>query len=320
MIVKLGETKNLTVKESTVDGILCNIYAMAAAVNTSLVAADFLKQEVTLKVILKRDKANKVIAQDNLLVLGLFSALNYGEQEWSKGTTLVYKDVAVKEQRLQTLYIPFGGPINIKGTDELIVEMVVGRAAFGANVDAGVSYIEFNPNYAIGYEYGTPMIKAEVLQANITKQKFSLGDNVTKIAFLNFDQTGLDSQVINSLQLSSDKVDMSLNFFDLFNRHRTVLLPPSIQHRYFGTLPSTTEAFQGLPDFPQSVIVHASDINRNIELDNCSVDISTNSANVAASQNYLVWICYETTQEMIQKAENRREKHTVEKLGAIPVA
>jgi len=313
MIIKLGETKPQQLRQSSISGVILNVYIKADVANTALVAADFLPQELMLKVNLSRNKANKTVCQDNLKILGLYSALNYGINSWYRGNVLTYPAVGIKEEKLISVMVMFGQAINVKNDDELTIECTAGRGIFSAAVDQGVSYVEFNPMFARGYEWGTPKINAKVVQQNITNEKYSFGDNVVKLAFLNFDQDSLANQVITSINVMSDQYRASLNFYDLLNIHWNHNVYPTVQYRFGNTQPVTAgnEAFPYLPKYPQSVVIAVGDENNN--LDNCQVDASFNSANVNASQNYFVGTTLDMTAETVTKAEIRSVKHQQEK-------
>lgn len=320
MIVKVAETKENTFKDSTIDGILFNVYMLADAVNVPIVAADFLPQNVIVKCILYRNKEEITIVQNNLMILGLYSSLNYGINNWARGNVIVYPGVATASSKLISLFMDFGGPINVKEDDELYIEVTVGQTAFSSAMDLGVSFVEFNPNFAIGYEFGTPMIKSKVVQAQENSQKFSIGDNCIKLAFLNFDLDNISTQAIVTASVQSDQWQVSLNFFDLLNRHWNRLVSPTIEYRYGNTQPVTVgnQAFPYLPLYPQSVIIHVGEKENPKDIDNCLLDLSLNGEFVNASQNYVVSTVFRGTKSLVARAERRMQKHQMEKIATLP--
>lgn len=321
MIVNQGETKELTIRNRTIDGIMINIVLTGDTLDTAITIANLLTQNITVKATLKREKSVKVLMQNNLRILGLYSTLNYGQTDWTRGNVMTYDAAGAFETRLLSLFIPLGGFLNIKGTDEFVIEFVVAQGTFGATINSTSSYLEFNPHYAVGYETGIPYIYSSVVQQNITQQEFSLGDNVTKIMLINFDQNGYTdaTQVIQTVQLTSDKLDASYNNYDLFNIHRNVFTSPIINRRYAATQPALTDqALPYLPDFPQSYILFAGKNGEVSSLDSTTVYASFNGALVAASQNYVVWSAFETSLKLLERARLRKEKHIYEKLQSLP--
>jgi len=319
MNVKVGETKENTFKDATIDGMLFNIYMRNLTANDAIIFSDFLPQYVLLKVILYRDKQEITIVQNNLKILGTYSALNYGMAQWNRGTIITYPAGGVFSDKFISLFVDFGGNINVKEDDELYCEVTVAANAFNPRMNTGVSYVEFNPNYSIGYERYTPQIKSKVVQANENSQKFSIGDNCTKLAFLNFDLDNIQNQAIVTASVSSTQYSASLNFFDLLTRHWNALVAPAINLRYGNTQPVTggNQAFPYLPDYPQSVIIHAGGRDMIKELDNCQIDLSLNGPNVAASQNYVVSTVGITSQRLLARAAQRELKHEQEKMGSL---
>ena len=92
MVVTRQENKTLTIKEQSVDGILIYVMLVGATVDQALVASDFTPSEVNLKTILYRNKQQIVITQDNLQILGLYSALQFGLNGWYRGNVVNYDD------------------------------------------------------------------------------------------------------------------------------------------------------------------------------------------------------------------------------------
>lgn len=322
MIARLGETTKLESRDMTTDGILVNIYLKAAAVNVSLSAlTDFLAKEVTIKSTLYRNKKLTGICVDNLLILGIYSSLNYNMPGFYRGNVITYKDVAVKEEMLVQAFIHYGGCINIKGDDEFSTEVLVGRGVFSSNIDSSVSQVEFSQNRAIGYEIGTPTIRSQVVTPNQTNDNYSLGDNVTKLAFLQLDKDNISSPALVSVQISSTQYSANLNFFDTLNRHWNYLTSPVINWRYGNTQPVTAgnEAFPYLPKFPQTVMLHVGTKDSKTYLDNCQIAANFNSANINAGMNYFVATSLEMSQELIVKAQERQQKHAEEKVAGTPV-
>ncbi|MFT3945946.1 MAG: hypothetical protein QM763_03140 [Agriterribacter sp.] len=287
MVVKQGESKQEVLRSGTYRSITVIPYLVAAANNDRLTASDLDASQVNVKVILKRNKATYLIMNDNLKLLAFANTLKKGFQEFYNGLDIVFPAASVKHVSIRPVTLDFGTNIRLNAGDELVAEVKVATTgAFFTDVNATDSYAEFYFNPSVGYEAGVPEVVCEVVQANATKQSFSLGSGVTDVSFINFDKDDLVSQVITTLQLSSDKLDLGLSFNQLQAR-RTQLLGEQANVRYGSSLPVTVAnqaIFRALDFFPQSMPIVCGE-----ELDTAKLDISFNGANVVASQNYVVY-------------------------------
>jgi hypothetical protein len=316
MIVKSGESRQDTLRSGTYDGITFIANIQAAAADTALAASDFKPGSVSVKTLLKRNNKTHVVFQDTLLLLGTFNSVLKGYHEFVNGIDKVYKASGVKAVKLRPVTLKFGSPLRINPGDELFIEVTPAQSGtWGANADAGASYIEFYANPCVGYEVGVPSTVAEVIQANASKQSFNPGNGITDIAILNFDKDKLDSEVVSNLQLASDRLDLNLTFNQLLAHHLQQYdnMPA---WRTGTTLPTTLagqDVFRGLDFIPQTYV-----LTKNIELAQVRLDISFNSANVASSQNYIVYRQIVTDKKTIVESIERQQKHVKENFNALP--
>lgn len=321
MICKLGETTKLEIKDKTLDGIFFNILMKGDAVNTTLSAlTDFIAKEVALKVTLSRENKITTVMADNLLILGIYSSLNYDSAGFYRGHVINYADADEVETKLITCYIPFGGHINNKGKDKTTIEVNTGLKAFSDNVNQGVSYVAFEPHYSIGYELGTPITKSYTVNPNQTNDNYQFGDNVVKLAFINLDKDNIEDNVISTLSIGSKQWDQAMDFFTLLNHHWNTLASPVINWRYGNTQPVTggNEAFPYIPYYPQSVCLFAGSKDVSKYLDECNVYAQFNSDNVVAGKNIFIATQLEMSAELVEKANDRMNKHSQEKLNSLP--
>jgi len=318
MIVSKGQTKSLTIRNVTTNGILVTVYLAAAAANTAITPATFTRNEVNLKVELKRNKTNQAVMNDNLQVLGLYNAKNYGLRDWIAGNKMNIAAAGVVEDMILNVFIQYGGHINLKGEDELVVQMKCGTNAFGVAYSQANSYIEFDANRSVGYEDGVPVTSATVVQANITNEKYYPGDHCAKIMFLNFDKDNITNQVINTCNISSDRFDMSMNFYSMWNRDRNVLLPARMEERFTTAAYDPAAFVFGYQQaYPQTVCLFSS-VDGDSTINNVAIDISYQSAQVAASQNYVVSTCFIISQNSVARKLRREMKHNLENFNSLP--
>lgn len=307
MIVKIGETKTQSLRDCTLNGVVFNVYLSAAVAGTAITLTDWLPQNVQVNTILSRNGKDTRITGDNLNILGLYSSLNYGISQWLNGTTLVANAPGVTQIQLMSVLIHFGEHINVKGDDSMDIQVQLTSAAFGATISGAVSYIEFNPNFSIGYEYGTPRIVAKVVQANIPSEKYAFGNGVIKAAFLNFDQTDYTNQLITSAQINSKQLSNSYDWFDCINRDLNDVVSP-VRSQYFAANPLS----------PMSFVLHCGTKDNKMVLDGCSISAAYLAGNINAGKNYWVATMMEITKDLVVKAENRATKHAKENIAALP--
>lgn len=318
MLVRPLQTQQDKYSAGTYDGIHINAQIVAAAVNTPLSSSAYNPDDITVKVVYKTKNGVYNIMHDKLSILGTFATLDNGLHYFRYGVTKKHAATAVKEERLHTCFLPFYGHIRVDSFEELICEVSVGANAITA--DQNASIIDFYASPSIGYMTRIPLIKSEVVQANASSQPFNIGDNIIRLAFLNFNKESLAEEVISSLALNSDRFDMTYQFNQLVAlRARTDY---GYAERYSSALPisdavSTGRAFRGLDALPQSVVVF-NGYHDGKELDRARVNIAFNGSQVANSANFVAWVSYETSQNMVVAAAERENKHVIEKLDKLP--
>lgn len=311
MKVKFGSTDEIEVKSGTYNGVYVNTLLKASAVNTALANSDYKPEQVAVKVELERDGDTKVILQNNLLILGLFNTITKGRHEFTNGIIKVPHGVAVKQVSQKSVFIDFGGALRIADNDVLRVQVTPNSSAITSNCDTQLSEVEAYLNPCIAYEEGIHQTHAKVITAATDSQPVNLGNNVTLVAFLNFDKTDYQNEVITNLTLSSDKLDLNLTGNRIIAM-RPQQFAPNIPYvfngagRIFDLHPQTFLVFDGKkPDGQQ------------VELDNARLDLQFNPDNVAASQNYVVWRTYSLTPQKAQETATRMAKHEAENIKKV---
>ncbi|MBN8785465.1 MAG: hypothetical protein J0I84_00090 [Terrimonas sp.] len=271
---------------------------------------------INVKVLLKRGRNTEILMNDNLKLLGTFNTILGGFDEFFNGVDIEAPGASTKHRQLRPVTLKFGSHVRVNAGDEIVCEIKVANSgAFGTDIDASDSFIEYYFNSSQGYEAGIPEIVCEVVQANSTKQSFSLGAGVVDIAFLNFDKDGLKDQVINTAQLSSDRYDYGKSFNQLVAL-KIMNYGKNPAYRFGTSLPVTIAnqaIFRALDYYPQSLFLLEGG-----ELDNTKLDISFNGAQVAASQNYVISRRVKSSKEIVAAAVNRANKHTKENYEKLP--
>lgn len=319
MIILNNETRSGEVKNKTLDGFLVNV-RLKANNSASLIpptgyatATGFDASQITIKVILKRNGRSWTQISDNLGILGQYNSILKGAKEWNLGTDFALPPNKPHEVT-RSVFISLGGHHQIKGDDVMSYEVTVGRNTFNTGLSVNDCSVEINPHYSIGKELGIFMTKSEVIDANKTREQFNLGDNVMKLAILNFEDTDYTKQIISNLQLSSDRVDWTFTLNDLICVHMMKygdsrwLKPYDYQNGVSNAMDSY------LPAFPNSFVVLD-----NEEVDQATLDINFVPNSVVASLNHVVYTCFASSQEIIAKALHQTDKHNAENISKLPI-
>lgn len=292
MNIRNRETQTESYRNQTVDGILVKAYLINPSGTPVTTDIDF--EQSTIKVVLNRGGVQDIIVQDDLKKLGLASTVDSLLQyAFSTGNTTINSNLG----SLIMFKIPFGGHINLKNDDFIWVEVTNLNGLFGASI-AATSYLDIKLTKSVGYETHIPMISSRVIQASESSRKFDLGDNVKRVAILNYDKTDFLNNVIDNITISSDRYNENLNFGDLVYgkvaRYPNQLLVPvgndlSVQMQ-------EDQSFI-LMDFHQ-------------HFNGVELDIKFQSTQVLQGKNVIVFWTYRTDMTIINKAAALETKHT----------
>ena len=221
----------------------------------------------------------------NLVILGNIKSPTYN---FLNSNTVVYLN-ALGQTALSPIRFDLGGPINLIGNDEFILEWTLNTTYFNtvAGVVPSTSYITVDETETCGVEYFVPITRSKVIEGSQDNPTYSLGDNVMTIVLANYDKTDFltANQVVKTIRLKSDKVNKNDDFNELITKSMS----------YYST---ASEAGLRLQNW---VIYDGAD-----ELDNVDLNISTNSANVVSSKNYVLWRTFYTDNWLVTRAETLR--------------
>ncbi|PRY50382.1 hypothetical protein B0I27_109105 [Arcticibacter pallidicorallinus] len=321
MIIRVDETRKQTITGKTINGFYLSVLLLHSRANVLIpktqygTGLGFDASQVNLKATLKRDGKLYSFFNNNLGILGHYNSLLSGTKNWLLGTDYVRPTAENKHRNVRTLFVELGGHVNLRGTDEIEFEVTVGRNTFNAtHLDQSVCYIDVNPSYSIGKEVGIFSTYSETIQAGTTSDRFNLGDNVTKIALVNFDDTDETQQIVQNMQISSDRFDQSYNLAELINRHNRNFGKAAFNYPFPPNQPGNIlETYR--PAYAQSFVVLNDE-----EIDQAIVDLTFDGSKVTSSKNYLVYTSFVTSLEIIQRSQALEEKHTVENLNKLPVS
>lgn len=295
MIVKHQEIRNEQLKNQTVNGISVKAFLIGQQNTFGSSQIDF--SQALLKVILLRKGIPHVICQDNLLVLGLASTIDTASQ--SAFAAKNSRDVILQNSNayMVSFIVPFGGHLNLSGDDELIIECQNMPTLFAQQSMQQASYLEIKAVKSVGYEKFVPKIQSLVIQKNELSEQYPLGSNLIRLVLVNIDMQDFNSQVVDDLIFSSDRLNESYTFADLVTnklaRYGKALVNPAI----------TDEA----AEFEQDQSFVLSDFHQHF--DDVNLQIKFNSPNVNQSKNFLVAWTYSTDWTILQKAADSQAKH-----------
>lgn len=320
MIIRIDETRSQQVTNNTINGFYLNVLLVGKAVNTLIkrtgygTGIDFDASQVSLKATLKRDGKIFNLFNNNLGIIGQYNSLLSGGKNWLLGTDYVRPTASTVHKNVRTLFVSIGGHLNLKGTDEIDIECTIGRNTFQAStLETSSCYVDIKPAFSIGKEIGIYTLFSETIQAGTTSDTFNLGDNVTKIALMNFEDTDETQQIVSNISISSDRYDQSFSLPDLITRNMTMYGKQAYNKGYDRTTGVVTDSYT--PAYPQSFVLLNDE-----EIDKTGVDLTFDGSKVNSSKNFLCYTSFVTSLEIIQRGQYLESKHTEENLSKLPVS
>lgn len=315
MIIKQNETRIEKIKSQTINGLNISVMLEATADNTAIPltgyrnAATFDPSNISIEVTLKRNGVSYALVNQNLAVIAAYQTILKGGSLWRKGITLRKKAAAVKHLVTRGLFLYLGGHYNLTNEDEILVSCTVNRGTFGTAVSSTESTIQVEANHSIGLEYAIHRMEFYAIQANQQSETVNLGDNVTRVALMSFEKD-FEKQVFKSASLSSDRLDWTANEQELINRHWDKF-DYSLADVLIQDVVDTAHPLY----FPNTFLIHDKD-----EIDKAKLQFQMNSLNVNASENFVGYTTFMTSQEMIQKALAMKQKHDVKNADKIQIS
>lgn len=303
--LKAGEKKRIELQGVDVKGIAFNASITASSTGATGVAAgvgiDWDK--VSVQATLYQNKKETTLFSGQLLPLLMESS--FLESEWNgvSSTTGTKKDhvmvagaTGVKNHRLMTGGIDFGGIINLRDDDKILLEVRVSSDAFASTVDTSLSHLDVDSIEGIGLQYSTPVIHLISIGNGEGNFRHQLGDNTTSVMFLNTDKSGVlkADSVVSAYRLYSDRFDINDDYFQLLNKRV-----------------STFVSYEEANDRSQSFMIFSG------EVDKCRLELDLQAANVNVSKNYVAYRTFNTGRAIVSKARRREEKHVAHRIKKI---
>lgn len=263
------------------------VLALPANVNNYPLGLDLSK--VNIKAILRRNKADTIVMQDNLDILARESMYFHSIEPLTTFTAYMEKTPYPNRSFYLPLFLDLGSVINLTGDDELNFEVNAVAGWYGTNTDASNCVLDFQWRDAIGVEDAIPVIRSRYIQGGATVVNEHLGDNVLSITYVNTHiQNFLSASApINTLSIVSDKYQINDTYDRMIARRCTQFDSVEDANNRLNT-------FSYKPD---------------TEIDDCRINITLNGANILQGKNAIVWRTYELDQYTYNRAINMDEKH-----------
>ena len=283
MTLRNNDTQSLKLRNKTVQRFA---FVLNLIGNGTL--ANVLLEYINVKAVLRRGGKEYVLFNENLQLLAQESMFFQGYDHALQKTAISISAT----QKMLPLMVDLGSPVNLKGMDELTME-VTSKTGWYADFDASQSSLEVEDREAIGIEAYIPFIKTFSISATHSRVKESLGDNVTSITLLNTEPARTNSDadcVFQGMIITSDKYSASDNRGRLLSRRAS-------QFTNSSDAILRKESFRYIP---------------NLELHDVEITLELNGGNVAATKNYIVYRSYVVTQEGLSRAQSLANKHANE--------
>jgi hypothetical protein len=303
-IIKVGENKPFKMKSGSTRMLRMNVLLSAAVANTLLTDGDFdpSKVYIQLRKQVKNQPDEKIFGYQQLKVL-LYVANFYNSTfdssfSGKKWRTSIAPAVGVKGVWLLQMDLPLPGPVNVGADETLVLDVNFTPGSCSVNVDTTATQMRvgFAPCLE-GYEFYQPAYEVYLLDSTKTEWSESLGDGISRIMFVNFDKAidVADCPLMN-VSFQSDRLNMNIDAADLY-ADRDMLFPVPYG-LYYGNLQSSVDIFNG---------------NGN-HVDKCVIDISLNTLNVTANNNFVVVERQITDPQKLQLAQAKKQMHGLQGL------
>jgi hypothetical protein len=315
MNLKVNDNKIERITSQTINGLNVNVLLESKNVNTSVPETGYMDlvgfdpSQINVQVDLKRNGSISNLVNTNLALLAVEATAMKGAHLWFKGLPVQEKSATKTHIVKRSVFVYLHGHYNIRGEDELIINVTVNRGAFGSGIDANTATIQIEGNESIGVEVQLNKLHIHSITAELNQDKVTLGDNVTDILLHSFEKDWKKG-IFRQVSLMSERFDFTANEQQLDLRHWEKY-PFEMADILFA---NTAEGAHPLR-FPNSFKIHQKD-----EIDKASLSFTLNPANVLATQNYVFYWTFETSKEILTKAVETKMKHDEYNSNKIPLS
>jgi len=292
MKILIGQQDYDSFRRKKVKGVNGFFKAVASAANVPIAQGDVDFTKAMIQVKLFRNGRQYEICNGPLLPLiqetaiGV-SAFAYNSPVYGQPIVLTAAGAGVNEIGIYPFNIDFGGIVDLRADDELVISFQSTGADATSAIDANSSYYVVNIWEGAGFELGLPTIKQQVVMTSESTRSYPVDGKVNRVVFINCDKTTNDyiDQVIQNLNVNNEDLSINDTYEELLAKNATYMSDADF-------------AMLG-----QSMILFRTER----EVANSEVQIQFNSANVASGKNFLVWRLKEINVDSIERARQSFE-------------
>lgn len=301
-VINIGAIDTWNVQGKSLSGINLTAQILKTTTNSAITGSPFNANLVTVKATLKRGGDTLPICNNKLNYLGADSTLGselfkvFSIDQATGGVVTVAAAMSVSAVLQVDYMIDFGGIINLKGNDVLVIEVNVPNAVLDSSVYTLASCnVSYDIIEAIGqegaYGQGTPTMEVYVIQASSSQEQLGLGNGIHRVGIYNLDKlsyTDANAVWLNAV-LTSDKYSR--------NDTQRELVAKSL---WRPQLAAADREFQNFTLFDGMV------------LNDCALNLSLNGANVTANNNFVVYRRFVGSQLIVDRYMASVNKHANE--------
>jgi hypothetical protein len=303
MLIAPGEKQQLVISNCSVSGFSFKTLLTANAVNVAALKSTVDLSLINVKATLHRMKGQFPLFNDLLLPLLLESAQNTEHFKLIHPGYTFFFPVQTQTAGLPGIglipgIIDLGGCINLEGDDRIVLEAYYPLSAVSGTGSTTATTLDMDFIEGIGVEALTPKIQSMTIQQGQTRLQASLGDNITKVTFVNIDQTaeGVATMPITSAMLSSDKLNYSDNNYEVINKN--LFNKKWTTNDNLGLMMQVIELapYQGVP------------------YQKLNIDLSLDASLINNGKNFIVARQVYGDSRLLASAEAKKHKHQVRNL------
>lgn len=284
--VDIGSSDKKKWSGISIQGMQFAIVLQHTTNNTAFAAnpVDLAQIKVQLTLFKKRSGRTHEIFNDSLLPLILHSGFFTGgfQQNLQIGTfvsnVLVAASAGIDEVIQINGKIQLDSVINaIEPGDELNFSIQNPAGAYGATVDPAVSFFYYDIIEGVGLGDAVPTIYCQAVPPASSNDKFSGGEGVKSLSFINTDKAGVTNAnaVIVNLSLQGDKLGDMDDYADILSKRNNMfedVAQSNVRNQCFRIYDERLANLSGMP----------------VRLNRVDLSITYNAANVVAGKNWYV--------------------------------
>jgi hypothetical protein len=298
LLVNLGEKKSLTFKSTDIRGV--DLVSYNVQDNTgegrgqgdpNVEGIDWSR--VYINITLNQGGHSHTIAATS--VKPLAQHLNYLSNEFRYCANEQMVSDYDGDTKIGGATLDFGGVINLRGEDSLVVEIRVQSDCVNTNWSTTASYIEMDGLEGVGLQYTTPIFKTFAINGGESKFSHSIGENTTAVSIQNISSSPSTDKAYSPWQnarLFSDRFNTNDDWGQLWSK-RVSLFESAQDTRY------------------QSFVISLE------TTDDTQIQLDLFPLNNQTNENYVCYSQFLTNATIVRDASRRAKKHAEKSIQKI---